>query len=226
MIIDPFSLKSRSYHNPKRAVYTAWFRFQDWRSRRRFERFAIPLKRPPDGPPAPPPPAGDTAVTPDQYCCLWAALHATEILTGTCIVEIGAYRGTTTRFLAQNTSRPVIAIDPFIGYGGNLEDLAKFQANTADLPNLSHRRLTSGQGRAEWTAGRSIGLLFIDAVHDYANTRFDIETWLPVVAAGGVIALHDVDQFSFAGTRRAAAELLGRHPLFAHVDNLAAFQIS
>jgi hypothetical protein len=48
---------------------------------------------------------------------------------------------------------------------------------------------------------------------------------LPLVVSGGIIALHDVDQQGFAGTRRAAAELLGAYPLFAHVDNLVAFQV-
>jgi predicted O-methyltransferase YrrM len=224
MVIDPFSLKSLPYHHPKRAAYTAWFRFQDWTARRRYEQYALPLKPPPDGP-APPPPAGETAVTPEQYRCLWAALRATERLADTDVVEVGAYRGVTTRFLAEHTRRQVVAVDPFIGYGGNLDDFAAFGAATAGLTNLTHRRVTSGQGRAEWPAGRAISLLFIDAVHDYANTKFDILTWLPLVVPGGVIALHDVDQRGFAGTRRAAAELLGRYPLFAHVDNLAAFQI-
>src|SRR3954463_14025910 len=129
MVIDPFSLKSLPYHHPKRAAYTAWFRFQDWTAGRGYEQSALPLKPPPDGP-APPPPAGETAVTPEQYRCLWAALRATDHLAGTCFVEIGAYHGVTTRFLAEHAGRPVVAVDPFIGYGGNLEDLAKFRAAT------------------------------------------------------------------------------------------------
>jgi predicted O-methyltransferase YrrM len=224
MVIDPFTLKSLRYRHPKRALYTLWFRYQDWQARRRYARYALPLKPPPEGA-APPAPAGDTAVTPEQYGCLWAALRTTEHLTDTWVVEVGAYRGMTTRYLAKHTARPVVAIDPFIGYGGNLEDLAMFRAATAGLPNVTHRRATSGQSRAEWTDGRSVSLIFIDAVHDYANTRFDIASWLPVVAPGGIIALHDVDQRCFAGTRRAAAELLSGYPLFAHVDNLAAFRV-
>ncbi len=224
MVIDPFSLKSLSYYHPRRALYTAWFRYQDWKARRRYERYAIPLKPPPDRA-ALAQPVGDTAVTPEQYQCLSAALWTTEHLASTSVVEVGAYRGVTTRFLAAHTARPVIAVDPFIGYGGNLDDLAAFREATAGLPNFTHMRQTSGQSAADWPGGRTIGLLFIDAVHDYANTRFDITAWLPVVAAGGIIALHDVDQRGFAGTRRAAFELLSRYPLFAHVDNLAAFQV-
>src|SRR5947207_1170706 len=81
------------------------------------------------------------------------------------------------------------------------------------------------RARADWSFGRTVSLVFIDAVHDYVNTRFDIGAWLPLVVAGGIIALHDVDQIQFAGTRRAAAELASGYPLFAHVDNLVAVQL-
>jgi predicted O-methyltransferase YrrM len=225
MAIDPFSLKALPYYDPKRAAYTLWFRYQDWLARRRFACYAIPLKHPPEGP-VPPPPNADTAVTPEQYRCLWAALRATDYLTGTSFVEVGAYRGVTTRYLTEHARRPVVAIDPFIGYGGNLEDFAAFRANTAGLSTLTHRRVTSGEGAAHWTDGRTISLIFIDAVHDYANTRFDIANWMPLLAPGGIIALHDVDLPEWAGTRRAAAELLPRCSLFAHVENLVLFQVA
>jgi predicted O-methyltransferase YrrM len=144
---------------------------------------------------------------------------------GTRIVEIGAYRGVTTSYFALHAGRPIVAVDPFIGYGGSAEDLAVFKANTAGLPQLTHSRVTSGRARAAWSYGRSVSLLFIDAVHDYANTRFDITAWGPLVVSGGIIAMHDVDQLCFAGTRRAAAQLLRQCSLFAHVDNLAAFRV-
>jgi predicted O-methyltransferase YrrM len=223
MIIDPFSLKALPYYHPRRAAYTAWVRFQDWRARRNYERFAIPLKPPPDGSAAAP--TAGTAVTPDQYRCLEAAVRATEHLGDAPVVEIGAYRGVTTRYFAELTRRPVVAVDPFGGHGATADDFAAFRAATAGLPNVSHLRATSGEGRAQWPAGRAISLLFIDAMHDYANTRFDILSWRPLLAPGGIVALHDVDQLGFAGTRRAAAELFAGYPLFAHVDNLAAFLV-
>jgi hypothetical protein len=36
--------------------------------------------------------------------------------------------------------------------------------------------------------------VFINAVHDYVNTSFDIEAWLPKLVPGGILALHDTDQ--------------------------------
>jgi predicted O-methyltransferase YrrM len=224
MLIDPFQLKSLPKGHPRRFLYVGWARAQDWWARRRYDRYALPIL-PPVGDSAPPPPVGDTAVTPDQYRCLWSALRATDQLEGSRVVEIGAYRGVTTAYFARHAGRPVVAVDPFIGYGGSTEDLAVFQTNTAGLTQASHVRETSGRGRAAWPHGPSISLVFIDAVHDYANTRFDVATWLPLVMSGGIIALHDVDQPGFAGTRRAAAKLLRHCTLFCHVDNLAAFRV-
>lgn len=224
MPIDPFQLKLLPRAHPRRALYTAWARSQDWWSRRRFRRYILPFL-PPVGDAAPAPPVGDTHVTPDQYRCLWAAIRATDHLANTRIVEIGAYRGVTTAYLARHSERPVVAVDPYIGYGGREVDLAVFRANTAELPQVTHVRETSGRGRSAWPHGRSVSLLFIDAVTDYANRRFDIAAWRPLVVSGGIIALPDVDHPGGAGLRRAAAELMRLCPLFVHVENLAAFRV-
>jgi predicted O-methyltransferase YrrM len=224
MPTDPFSLKRLSKTHPRRFLYVAWSRYQDWVARRKYGQYSLPLISPTDGPQIDAP-TGDTAVTPEQYRLLWAALHATEHLAGTRVVELGAFRGVTTSFLARHTDRPVTAIDPFLGYGGSAGDEAVFRGNIAGLKNVTHMRHTSGEARRAWAFGQSISLHFIDAVHDYANTRFDIAAWRPLVVSGGLIALHDVDQPSFAGTRRAAAELVDTCRIFGHVDNLAIFSV-
>jgi hypothetical protein len=217
-------LKSLPKVHPRRALYTAWARSQDWWSRRRFRRYAFPV-RPPVDDVVPDPPVGDTWVTPKQYRCMWAALRATDHLPGTRIVEIGAYRGVTTAYFARHSARPVVAVDPYIGWGGWDADLAVFRANTADLPQVTHVRETSGRARAAWPHGRSISLLYIDAVNDYANRRFDIAAWRPLVVSGGIIVLPDVDDPRGAGLRRAAFELLQLSPLFVHADNMAGFRV-
>lgn len=224
MPIDPFQLKSLSKMHPRRALYIAWARFQDWWSCRRYGRYALPFV-PPVGDSVPAPPVGDTWLTSDQYRCLWAALRATDHLANTWIVEIGAYRGVTTSYLARHSARPVVAVDPYIGYGGREVDLAVFRDNTATLPQVTHVRETSGRGRSAWPHGRSVSLLYIDAVNDYANRRFDIAAWRPLVVSGGIIAVPDVDQPGRAGLRRAAVELARLCPLFIHVENLAAFRV-
>lgn len=50
----------------------------------------------------------------------------------------------------------------------------------------AHRWWTSDQG-----PNSSIGVLFIDAAHDYAHARQDYDLWTPYVEAGGIVAFHD-----------------------------------
>src|SRR5262249_31006403 len=134
------------------------------------------------------------------------------------------FRGETTRCLARATKRTVVAVDPFRGYGGAEDDFLRFQHRTADLPNLFHEPKTSGEAARNWVHGPA-SLIFIDAVHDYANTAFDIEVWTPLLTPGGILALHDTDQACFAGTRRAAFEALGRCELLAHPENLTLLTV-
>jgi predicted O-methyltransferase YrrM len=51
---------------------------------------------------------------------------------------------------------------------------------------------------------RAIDLLFIDTSHEYGPTLAEIETYLPRLAPGGLVALHD--SISQDGVRRAMLE--------------------
>ena len=219
-MIDPFEVKRRSKRDPRRVSYVVYSRLQEALSRLAFDRCALPLTT------APLPAAhasGETAVTAEQRSALLDAIHATEPLGDTCIVEVGAYRGATTRFLAENTSRQIVAVDPFIGYGGNEDDLSAFKANTRALANVVHLRATSGRAAHEWRLG-PVSLIFVDAVHDYVNTSFDAAAWTCWLVKGGLIAFHDTDNPLFAGTRRAVFELSKRMSLFSHVEGLTILQ--
>ena len=110
------------------------------------------------------------------------------------------------------------------GYGGAEAEFAHFRARTAGLDNVLLERTTSGAAATHWRHGGA-RLLFIDAVHDYVNTSFDIATWSPLLVPGGILALHDTDQAIFAGTRRAAFEAHrgDRFELLAHPSNLTLF---
>ncbi len=146
----------------------------------------------------------------------------TDSQIGTVVVEVGCFRGETTRCLAGATSRTVVAVDPYQGYGGASADFAHFRRNVAGLANVVHEPKTSGEAARTWKHGPA-SMIFIDAVDDYVNTSFDINAWLPKLAPDGVLAQHDIDQAVYAGTRRAAFELRGRLELLAHADNLALY---
>jgi len=111
-----------------------------------------------------------------------SGLNNTKNLGGP-VVEIGSYRGATTKCMALATSRDIICADPFIGYGGVDNDLRTFQQQVGDLTNVKHLRMTSGSARRNFLQN-STSFVFIDAVHDYVDTTFDIEAWWPSRVSG------------------------------------------
>lgn len=80
--------------------------------------------------------------------------------------------------------------------------------------------MTSGDAFRAWKYG-PVAMVFIDAVHDYPITRFDIEAWGSVLPPRGIIAAHDSDNHGFAGTRREVYEAtLHGYEVLAHPSNL------
>jgi predicted O-methyltransferase YrrM len=223
--VDPFAVKRYPRWHPLRLAHKSLAVTREWEARRRYAQYALPEIL---WDPLPAVPEADweaTSVTPLQMRHLLGAVAATESLSGTVIVEVGCFRGVTTRCLAGATHRTVVAIDPYEGYGGADADERCFRQRVAGLDNVVHEAKTSGNAAGDWTHGPA-SFVFIDAVHDYVNTSFDIKSWAPKLVRGGILALHDIDQAAFAGTRRAAFELLGdrRLELLAHPDNLAIFR--
>jgi predicted O-methyltransferase YrrM len=168
----------------------------------------------------------DTAVTPEQAACLLAALRCTEHMS-TPVVEVGCYRGVTTKLLATNTARNLLGVDPFAGYGGAEQDLKIFQKRIDGVSNVIHLRRTSGEAARQLVKDR-FSVVFIDAVHDYVNTRFDSIAWCSLIEKGGLIAFHDTDEANFPGTRRAVFELMRKHSLSLeeHLANLVILRKS
>jgi predicted O-methyltransferase YrrM len=224
MKTDPFFIKKYPKWHPQRLAFTLQARLTEREAKSNFDKYALPELLIPDLPPSPPLDYCNTAVTPIQMQHLLAALSTTEHLKDTVIVELGAYRGITTQALARATSRQVVAIDPYIGYGGSEEDYQIFKSNTGSIQNITHERKSSGDAAGNWNHG-PISLVFIDALHDYVNTAFDIQAWSPLIAKGGILACHDTDEESFPGTRKAVFEFSSSSQQFAHPENLTIFSI-
>ena len=219
-MIDPFAMKRYAKTDPRRLVFTAMARINDRVATKRFEHYALPLTDEGSLNAVAEDPIEDTDVNLRQMEVLLSHLTKVQLELPGAIVEIGAYRGVTTRRMAEAAPKErVYAVDPYIGYGGSDVDLARFQARTSDVENIVHLRKPSGEALADLT-GVPISFIFIDAVHDYVNVRFDGASWFELLRPGGVIAFHDVDEVAFAGTRRAVWELAERATLLAHVSGL------
>jgi predicted O-methyltransferase YrrM len=201
-----------------------WSRLQESWARLKFEKFSVPLLGPGGNERLPSLDQFDTAVTPEQAMILVSGIASTEHLVEP-VVEVGSFRGVTTRLLASRTARKFIAVDPFRGYGGAAADLRLFEERISSLPNVIHLRESSGEA-ARRLRGDCFSFVFIDAVHDYVNTRFDSIAWGSLLRKDGLIAFHDTDNRAFAGTRRAVFELHagGQFELQNHVHDLVVLR--
>lgn len=164
-----------------------------------------------------------TAVTTGQLDLLLRGAAATEQVPGA-VVEIGSYRGITTRALARATAREVVAIDPYVGDGGHLWDLEMFREHTAGAPNVKHLRMSSDEAFAQWD-GAGVSLVFVDAIHEYVHAWYDFAAWSTLVPVGGIVAFHDVDLFP--GVNRVCQKILHDHPEWrpwGYAPNIALFQ--
>jgi predicted O-methyltransferase YrrM len=164
-----------------------------------------------------------TAVTTGQLDILLAGVAATEKIHAP-VIEIGSYRGLTTRAMARATQREVWAIDPYLGDGGHPRDLALFEEHAAGLPNVRMLRMSSDRALAAW-GGKPVSFVFIDAIHEYVHAWYDFAAWSPLLPKGGIVAFHDVDLFP--GVNRVCQKLLREHPEWrpwGYAPNIALFQ--
>lgn len=204
---DPFQVKRLPKWHPRRVVKTLVAWIEDKKARWDYEKHRLPECVFEDLPDCPDFHTEDTAVTLKQMRhLLEICRRCTEKHQEGVFVEVGSYRGSTTMCLGKAVRpRTYVAVDPFMGWGGAEDDLRVFKQKTSGLENVVHERTTSGEAARSWQYG-PIAFVFVDAVHNYWNTNFDLSVWSERVKKGGYIAAHDTDTKAFAGTRRAVYE--------------------
>jgi predicted O-methyltransferase YrrM len=218
MRIDPYLVKKLPKHHPRRLAYTAFARWSDYLSRYFYHEYELPKRDIANLPQVPSTAWEETQVLPQQAQYLLWALKETEQIAG-CVVEVGAWRGTTTAVLASHTRSTVVAIDPWIG-DSNEANMNAFLSRTKALINVTYERKPFGQAVREWNHG-PVRFIFIDAAHDYRNVAHDLAAARSLLTPGAMIALHDVDNIAFPGCRRAVYEIAEQFELAVHADNLA-----
>ena len=127
------------------------------------------------------------------------------------VVELGSWKGRSTAWIAQalvdRGGGKVVAVDTWAGTSAEHEHLRltlgygpdtlyeEFLANMVRLglrDTVEPWRMTTDEAAAKWPHGQRIGLLYIDANHEYPQVRADFEKWSPHVASGGFIVFDDV----------------------------------
>jgi hypothetical protein len=153
---------------------------------------------------------------------------AADVPENEAIVEIGTHTGLSTCWMAAGTKRGngahIVCVDPWgEPRPGALDDpwdlgsegvLARFRSNVAGTTQwtknedygayITALRTTSEQVSRIWT--KPIGLLFVDAIHEYAAVLHDWSLWRGHMAPGGVVAFHDYHE-SYPGCQVAIDEI-------------------
>jgi protein-L-isoaspartate O-methyltransferase len=128
------------------------------------------------------------------------------------VLEVGCYRGYTTRLLAEHTppDTKIVAFDREPRHGEAYRD--------TPLAAKIERRIGSVSPAAfEMDAPGSYDLIFLDADHTYEAVKYDTEVLLPLVAPGGIFVWHDYanwGRFSkMNGVPEALHEFAGSRPI-------------
>jgi hypothetical protein len=144
---------------------------------------------------------------------LWLAAAAAKAST---IVEVGSYKGRSTRALADNCSGVVYAVDPWSGtyfqdndrpHSLKTDQLQTFIANMA--PHCETGRVVPVKSDLEQAvrlgplAHVKADLVFIDGDHRQAAVALDIENALRILKRGGVMSGHDYGKSSWPGVKKA-----------------------
>jgi hypothetical protein len=148
--------------------------------------------------------------------------------------EIGVKAGRFSDFLLSEwEGARLISIDPWLEAGtddyldrANVEQERheQFYGETRERlaahgPRSEIWRMTSLEAAAQ-VPDATLDFVYIDARHDYASVKDDLEAWFPKVRSGGIISGHDYADGRFAqgefGVKRAVDEFFAARRLTVH----------
>ena len=154
------------------------------------------------------------------------------------VVELGSWKGRSTSCLAfaikdRNEGR-VYAVDTWKGSSEHqqaLQSYADDQLYNEFIKNITNLNLLdyiepvkmdSIEASRKWPLNLKIGLLYIDASHEYLSVKQDFEFWSPLVATGGYIIFDDVP--SWDGPTKLVNELPKWYKQIDEKGNHAIFE--
>ncbi len=110
------------------------------------------------------------------------------------IVELGTAWGKSISYILAGTDRSVTCVDRWDGGGDSDYSTCWDMFNELLDENgwqdrVNKMRMLTNEAALIWN--RPIGLLHIDASHDYDDVLADFKNWSPYVAEGGAIAFDD-----------------------------------
>ena len=155
---------------------------------------------------------------------------------GAHFVEIGAYYGQSTAFMAVeilNSGKKIKfdVVDTWAGdnsseykdgqWGYELvtqgdKVFAKFKENLKSVENYYNPIRMDSVKAAELYPDRSLDFVFIDGAHDYDFVKADIKAWLPKVKIGGYLGGHDYTDPDHLDVIQAVDQFFGKNKIIMH----------
>lgn len=149
----------------------------------------------------------------------WLAERASERKT---VIEVGSWKGRSTKALGMCVQVTVFAVDHWSGSVANPQDFKEVQQigaagcleifKTNLAAEVSAGKVVTVMAESAEAARRlratlpnGADMVFIDGDHLYESVRRDIEIWRPLVAKGGLMSGHDYMQY-WPGVVRAVTE--------------------
>lgn len=136
----------------------------------------------------------------------------TELAAGKDVLEVGSFMGLSA-YCMSTVAKSIHCVDTFMANTAgqtqmqSLTTLDAFLAATKRFNNVTHF-----VGTSEDASNRIVSdydMVFLDAMHDYANVKLDISRWFRRVRLGGVMVFHDYGHADFPGVKQAVDELFG-----------------
>lgn len=178
--------------------------------------------------------SAETQTSTEERACLSKHVRARER-----VVEIGVWHGVTTCVLrnAMSTGGVLFAVDPYptglLGFSTQ-KVIANNEVRRKTTGRVEWLQMTGLEGSA-WMADKPmVDFIFIDGDHSFAGLEGDWNGWSPLVAPGGIVALHDSvssreRNIDGAGSVLFTKKIVMVDPLFhlvEIVDTLSVFQRS
>ena len=127
--------------------------------------------------------------------------------------EVGVASGENSKNILETLDVKLLyTIDPYLDPDDNQNIARKLLANKPVKWYIEK----SVEGAKKFPVN-SLDFVYIDAAHDYANVKADVEAWYPLVKDGGVIGGHDFSLSSHDGLIDAVIEFAKARELHLYV---------
>jgi hypothetical protein len=139
------------------------------------------------------------------------------------VAEIGVRRGWFSDWLLNNTQATVFSIDCWVDGTENIETEATLNETIERLyPHGRRSIIIKGfsEDVQDFFREDCLGLIYIDALHEYNAIRNDIRSWWPKLKRGGCMSGHDYSQHHWPGVYRAVNEFVNENKLQLFVTSL------